>query len=411
MTQEAARRAAERAARDSYGRLLAGLAARSRDIAAAEDALAEAFAAALRTWPERGVPASPEAWLVAAARNALSNAARHRRVRAAAAAEIERRIEAAAADTPAAIPDERLSLLFVCAHPAIDPAARTPLMLQAVLGLDAARIARAFLVSPAAMSQRLVRAKARIRDTGLRFAPPEPAEMPPRLAEVLAAIYAAYATGWDALTEGEAAGAGLAEEAIWLGRLVVRLLPAEPEALGLLALMLHCEARRGARRDADARFVPLAAQDPKLWSRDLIIEAEGLLTAGSRAGRFGRFLCEAAIQSVHAQRGLTGRTDHAALRLLYDLLVAHGAGVGAETARAAALLEGGDAPAALAALEAIEPGRVPSYQPFWGTLACVLAALGQAPRAAAALKTALALTPDPALRAFLAARVARGAAP
>ncbi len=400
MTQDAAHRAAEAAARGSYGRLVAILAARTRDIAAAEDALTEAFAAALRTWPARGVPANPDAWLLTAARNALSNARRHHRVRDAAAAELLRRVEELA-DAGQEIPDERLRLMFVCAHPAIDRGVRTPLMLQAVLGLDAAQIGAAFLVAPAAMGQRLVRAKARIRDAGLRFAVPEGPDLAARLADVLGAIYAAYGTGWDALSD--AGLGGLAAEAIHLGRVAATLMPAAPEAQGLLALMLYCEARRAARRDAEGRFVPLARQDARLWNRDMIIEAEGLLTAASRAGQFGRFLCEAAIQSVHVQRPVTGRTNFAALRVLYDLLARHAPGVGVEVARAAMLLEAGDVPGAAVALEALPATEVASYQPYWVARARLAAQAGQAPAAAQALQRAIGLTTDPALRDFLLA--------
>ncbi|WP_439597091.1 RNA polymerase sigma factor [Falsiroseomonas sp.] len=390
-----AQQAAEQAARAAYGRLVARLAARSRDIAGAEDALAEAFAAALRHWPQRGVPASPEAWLLTVARNAQRNAGRHRRVREAAVPELELR-QAELAAPGADWPDERLKLLFVCAHPAIDPGIRTPLMLQVVLGLDAARIASALLLAPAAMSQRLVRAKAKIRDAGLRFELPEREEMPGRLGAVVEAVYAAYGTGWEG-----AGPRGLAEEAMALGRLLVEALPGEPEAKGLLALMLHCEARRGARRDAEGRFVPLARQDPRRWSRDLMAEAERLLVEGARAGRFGRFLCEAAIQSVHAQRAATGRTDHAALRLLYDLLAEQAPSLGVLTARAAALLEAGDIRAAEAALAALPAERVAAYQPYWATRAALLRCQGRDAEEAAARQRAIGLTEDPAIRDFL----------
>ncbi len=400
MNEDAARRAAEQAARTAHGRLVARLASRSRDIAGAEDALAEAFAAALRHWPSRGVPASPEAWLLTAARNAQRNAGRHRRVQNAAIGDLE--LQQAELSAPASDwPDERLKLLFVCAHPAIDVAIRTPLMLQVVLGLDAARIANALLLAPAAMSQRLVRAKARIRDAGLRFELPERQEMPARLAEVLEAVYAAYGTGWDGAGTLAQQSGGLAEEAIALGRLLVAALPDQPEARGLLALMLHCEARRGARRDAAGRFVPLARQDTRLWSRSMMAEAEALLTEGARAGRFGRFLCEAAIQSVHAQRAATGRTDHAALRLLYDLLAERAPSLGVLTARAAALLEAGEAEAAEAALAALPAERVAAYQPFWVTRAALLRRLGRLAEAEAARRRAIGLTDDPAIRAFL----------
>ena len=393
-----AARAAEAAARAAYGKLLARLVARTRDIAAAEDALADAFAAALANWPVRGVPDSPEAWLLTAARRANANAARHARVQRAWGPEWLRRATAPV-DAEDGYPDPRLKLLFACAHPAIDPAVRTPLMLQTVLGLDAARIAAAFAISPTAMGQRLSRAKARIRDAGLRYTVPDPAEMPARLAEVLDAVYAAFGSAKDDPNDGGTQA--LAEEAIWLGRLLVALLPDAPEAKGLLALMLHVEARRAARQDAEGRFVPLAAQDPTRWRRDLIIEAEGLLVAGAQAGRFGRFLCEAAIQSVHAQRGITGRTNHAALLTLYGLLLAHGAGMGAAVARAAVLLEAGDLPAARAGLAAVpEPARA-RYQPWWVASARVHRAAGEMAEAGAALEMALALTEAPAVAAFL----------
>src|SRR5438445_857737 len=190
--------------------------------------------------------------------------ARHAKVSAAAATALEIVAERAQRES-VVFPDERLKLLFVCAHPAIDEAARTPLMLQTVLGLDAARIASAFLVTPATMSQRLVRVKAKIRDAGIRFEIPEPRDLPSRLDAVLQAVYAAYGSGWEDVAGADPRRRGLAEEAIWLGRLVVRLLPDEPEAHGLLALMLHCEARRGARRDAAGGYVPLTRQDVTLW--------------------------------------------------------------------------------------------------------------------------------------------------
>jgi RNA polymerase sigma-70 factor (ECF subfamily) len=291
-----AARTAEEAARASYGRLVAILAHRTRDIAAAEDALSEALVSALAVWPRRGVPKNPEAWLLTAARNRLKNAARADHVRRVAGPEVV--LRNIPEDQDDGLPDPRLRLMFVCAHPAIDPAARTPLMLQTVLGIDAARIAQAFLVEPAAMSQRLVRAKARIRDAGLRFELPRPEELEERLGAVLDAVYAAFGRGWDELDHPEAPET-LTSEAIWLARLLAALMPEEPEPKGLLALMLYCTARRAARRDAAGAFVPLNRQDARLWNRSMIVEAEGLLTRAAQAGRFGRFQCEAAFQSVH----------------------------------------------------------------------------------------------------------------
>jgi RNA polymerase sigma-70 factor (ECF subfamily) len=290
--------------------------------------------------------------------------------------------------------------MFVCAHPAIDPAARTPLILQTVLGIDAARIAQAFLVEPAAMSQRLVRAKARIRDAGLRFEVPGPEDLEERLGAVLDAIYAAFGRGWDDLERPEATET-LTSEALWLSRLLVALMPEEPEPKGLLALMLYCTARRAARRDADGAFVPLDRQDARLWDRSMIVEAEGLLTRAAQAGRFGRFQCEAAIQSVHVQRPITGRLNLDALATLYELLVQHTDGIGARIGRAVVVAERGDAARALADLDALAPDRVARHQPYWVARARVAALAGRAEDAAASLATALSLTEDPAVRAHL----------
>lgn len=313
----------ELAARISYGRLVAYLARSWRDVAAAEDALGDALLAALEAWPRAGVPDKPEGWLLAAARRRLVDGARHAKVAAAAATELELVVDRAQREAPidAIVPDERLKLLFVCAHPAIDEATRTPLMLQTVLGLDAARIASAFLVPPATMSQRLVRVKAKIRDAGIRFEMPEPSDLPSRVDAVLEAIYVAYGSGWEDVAGADPRRRGLAEEAIWLGRLVARLMPDEAEALGLLSLMLHCEARRGARRDAAGAYVPLDRQDVARWSPAMIDEAEETLITASRIGKPGRFQLEAAIQSAHARRAVAGLTDWEAIALLYEGLL------------------------------------------------------------------------------------------
>jgi RNA polymerase sigma-70 factor (ECF subfamily) len=399
-----AHRAAELAARTSYGRLVAYLAARSRDVAAAEDALGDAFAAALETWPRVGVPTNPDAWLLVAARRRLVDRARHTGVEAAAAATL--RLAAETADMNPSretiFPDERLELLFVCAHPAIDEAARTPLMLQAVLGLDAARIASAFLVAPATMSQRLVRVKAKIRDAGIGFEIPPPEELPGRLHSVLDTIYAAYGSGWEDVAGGDPRRKGLAQEAIWLGRLVVRLLPGEPEAAGLLALMLHCEARRPARRDASGAYVPLGRQDVTRWSQPMIEEAELILAAAARMQRPGRFQLEAAIQSVHAQRAVTGHTDWDAIALLYEGLVRIAPTIGARVAHAAALAEAQGARAGLAALDAMPAEAIATYQPHWALRAHLLRALGRPGPAREAYAMAIGLSEDQAVREFLA---------
>ncbi len=395
------------AARTSYGRLVAYLAASWRDVAAAEDALAEALVSALETWPRVGVPDNPDAWLLAAARRRLIDAARHAKVAAAATSALEL-LDQGRRDgvSDLAFPDERLKLLFVCAHPAIDEVARTPLMLQTVLGLDAARIASAFLVAPATMSQRLVRVKAKIRDAGIRFEVPDSRQLPSRVDAVLDAIYAAYGSGWEDGSGSDPRRRGLAEEAIWLGRLVANLLPHEPEALGLLALMLHCEARHEARRDSAGRYVPLDRQDVALWSRPMIDEAEDILADASDAGRPGRFQLEAAIQSAHARRAVTGRTDWDAIALLYEGLLLCAPTTGAWIGHAAALAQARGAESALTTLDAIPLASVASYQPYWALRAHLLKRLGRADEARQAFARAIGLSEDGAVREFLAGEAA-----
>lgn len=399
-----ASRAAQAVARASHARLVALLAARTRDLAAAEDALAEAFRAALETWPTRGVPDNPEAWLLTTARRTLGHAARHLGVRQAALPALAQLAEEAEARAQAAIPDERLALLFVCAHPAIAEADRAPLMLQAVLGLDAARIAGPFLVAPATMGQRLSRAKARIRDAGLAFAVPEPSELPARLDNVLEAIYAAYGSGWDAIDGADPRRRGLAEEALWLARLTAELLPDQAEALGLAALLLHCEARRPARRDAEGRFVPLAQQDFSRWDRAMLAEAEALLGRAAALGQLGKFQLEAAIQSLHATSLVAGKAAPNALVALYAGLLAVAPSLGAAVGHAAALAEAAGAEAGLARLEALAGAA--SYQPAWALRAHLLARLGRSAAAREAFTQAMGLTEDKAVREFLAARQA-----
>ncbi len=394
MTAAAAR--AEAIARAGHGRLLAFLLARGTPMAEAEDALAEAFRAALEHWPARGIPENPEAWLLTAARRRLLDGHRRRATAGAALPEMLRRAETETQDE-AAIPDHRLALLLACAAPEVEPAIRAPLMLQCVLGLDAARIASAFLVAPAAMGQRLVRAKRRIAASGARFALPARDALEARLPPALAAIYAAYTAGG----EDPADGGALALEAAWLARLCAALAPDQPEALGLAALLLHIEARRPAARDAAGRYVPLSAQDPARWEARLQAEAEHLLRQAAALGRPGRFQWEAAVQSAHAARRATGRTDWAAIRLLYDaLLDATGSPVIAVN-RAVALAESEGAAAGLAALRAIGDARLAAYQPYWAALASLAARAGEAGAAAEARRRAAGLSTDPAVRAFL----------
>lgn len=397
--------AVERVARECYGRLVSYLSARSRDVAGAEDALSEAFLAALRTWPVEGLPDKPEAWLLSAARRRIIDQARHRQVIVEGALTLQIVGDAVEeASRTDRFPDERLKLLFICAHPAIHPEVHTPLMLQTVLGLDAAAIARAFLVQPAAMSQRLVRAKGKIRDTAIAFEVPDPSELPERLDTVLEAIYAAYNSGWDHFAGTDQHLRGLTEEAIWLARVLVQLMPDEPEARGLLALMLYCEARRGARQTQDGRYVPISEQDVRLWSRPMIEDAGGKLISASKHNRLGRFQLEAAIQSVHADRARTGSTNWEAVALLYEGLVRAAPTVGALVGRAAAVAEAKGPETGLAYLDNMDAKAVTTYQPYWAVRAHLLQTLDRKAEARAAFDQAIGVTDTDAVKQYLIAQ-------
>jgi RNA polymerase sigma-70 factor (ECF subfamily) len=395
---------ADAVARRSYGKLVAFLAARTRDVAAAEDALSEAFAAALADWPRNGCPDNPEAWLMTVARRKFLDTVRGRQ-REVSSEDLEQMAEALEAGDAPTIPDRRLGLMFACAHPAIDAGIRAPLMLQTVLGLDAARIASAFLISPATMSQRLVRAKSKIRQAGIPLRIPEHEELRERLDAVLDAIYAAFAEGWMDAAGTDVARRDLAEEAIYLCRLVTELLPNEPEGSGLLALMLHAEARRPARRNANGEYVPLAEQDPALWNTQMIDEAETLLLRASALGAVGRYQIEGAIQSAHVARRRTGHADWAAVVQLYDALIAMSRSPVAAVNRALALAELHGIAAALDAmnLAATDP-RLAEYQPYWAARAELLARSGACEQARHAYDVAIGMERDSSVRYFLEQR-------
>jgi RNA polymerase sigma-70 factor (ECF subfamily) len=350
------------------------------------------------------VPDNPRAWLASVARRRQIDQFRRRRTRRDASdhlALLAEELDEARSET-AAIPDERLGLMFVCAHRAVDPAVRAPLMLRSVLGLDTAAIASAFLVAPTTMGQRLVRAQSRIKVAGIAFRVPEPVELADRLGDVLEAIYAAFTAGWSDPAGTEIRRRDLAGEAIWLGRLVASMLPLEPEALGLLALMLYAEARRAARRGVDGEYVPLAAQDPSVWDQAMIGEAETVLRHAGTMGSIGRFQLEAAIQSAHVVRRRTGQADWAAIEQLYAMLEAMIDSPVVTINRAIAIAETSGAEAGLKVLDRVAGDRrVADYQPWWAARAGLLARAGFSGPADEAYRRAIGLEPDPAVRQFL----------
>jgi len=402
-----AQRTTDAVARRSYGKLVAFLAARTKDVAAAEDALADAFASALADWPVNGCPSNPEAWLITVARRKMIDAARRRRSGEIASGQLQlltEGLEVAAGET--AIPDHRLALMFACAHPAIEPGIRSPLILQVVLGLDAKMIASAFLLSPAAMGKRLVRAKDKIHQARIPFSIPERKELPGRLEAVLDAIYAAFAEGWSDPGGTDIARRDLSAEAMFLGRLVTELMPQEPEALGLLGLMLHTQARRRARRNAHGEYVPLSEQEPSLWDAQMIDEAEELLRRASGLGAIGRYQLEGALGSAHVYRRRTGQANWEAVVQLYDALLLVCASPVIAINRALALAEIHGPKAALEAMQevAADP-RLTEYQPYWAACAELMAKTGAYGEARDAYEVAIGLERDPAVRRFLQRRL------
>ncbi|MGR3501075.1 RNA polymerase sigma factor [Pseudaestuariivita sp.] len=388
---------AEDVARAAYGKLIAMLASRSGDIASAEDALSDAFVAALRTWPERGIPDKPEAWLLTVAKNRRTDQAR-KEARLVITDEVPdmpdtKHPHPDLAETEETL-DERLKLLFVCAHPAIDAAIRTPLMLQTVLGLEAEQIAQAFLVSPSAMAQRLVRAKKKIKSAGIPFVIPEPDAFPERMGAVLEAVYGAYAVDW-------LEGAGdLSHEAFFLSTILTQLAPDNPEAMGLTALIGFIESRRIARVRRGV-LVPVPEQDTDLWDKSLIDQSAKLLTDAAQHGKTGRFQLEAAIQAVHAARTVTLKTDWRALSQLYAGLLHIYPTIGAAVSRAAAVAEDAGPGEGLAMLAKIDAEALDTYQPAYAVRADCLAKLGRTAEAAEAYAKAISLCTDLPSRRWL----------
>ncbi|WP_422039984.1 RNA polymerase sigma factor [Roseibium sp.] len=391
-----AARAAELAARDSYGRLLALLSARTHDIALAEDALADAFAKALDHWPSHGVPDKPDAWLLTTARNRLTDWQR-KQLRFPSESEIP--------DMPdddrgeEGLPDKRLSLLLVCAHPAIAADLHVPLMLQTVLGMEARIIARLFLISPAALAKRLVRAKAKIRDAGIPFQIPEGAVLEERSSALFEALYALHAHDW--LDPADTLG----DEALYLADLSSRLMADNPEALGLAALIAFSHARAGARI-MDGMLVPTGEQDVSLWRDDLIAYGNRQLTRAYGKSAVGRFQIEAAIEAVHVARKDTGQTDWQALNKLYFALQQLAPSAGGLVAQAVITGRLHGAAAGLRALEIAEAQAGTGFQPLWAARADLNAGCGNREAASRCYEKAISLATDLPTINLLRARLA-----
>lgn len=394
------------AARESYGSLLAWLTSRCGSIAMAEDALGDALAAALDQWPREGLPRNPQGWLLSVARRRLIDRRRrdttldHARADLEHAAQLRLHQEAAEASAVpfrSQLPERRLELMFMCAHPEIPEAMRTPLMLQAVLGLTAQEIASSLLVAPATIGQRLVRVKRLIVERRIPFEVPRGRELPGRLRHVLDAIYAAYARGWEDAPDE-------CGYRLWLAGLLVRSMPESAEAKGLYALLCFCESRRDARRSADGSYVPLEEQDTSRWDSEMIREGKKALWLAVRHDDHGYYQAEASIQMVHADRARSGYTDWGLIHGEYRRLVARSPSLGARIGYAASFGRVGEPAGGLAVLDALDAATVRHHQPYWAVRAWLLARCGRVDEADHAYQQAIGLAGDPAVRSWLAKR-------
>jgi len=397
VTSTNAHEAVDEVARTSYGRLVAYFASRTGDLAGAEDALADAFEAAVRTWPVKAVPDRPVSWMITAAKRSMIGRRRREDTadRAALTLAVLADERAEIADT--AVPDKRLELLFACAHPAIDPTMHAPLMLQAIFGIDATRMSAVFLVESATLGQRLVRAKRKIAEARVPFALPRPDDLEQRTGAVLG-------TGWEDPTGIDPGRVGLTQEAVRLADVLTDLRPNDTEVLGLAALLHHLEARSGARRDDAGRFVPLTDQDPWRWSPAHLAAGQQLLNRALSTGEPGPYGLMAAISSLHNRLAVDGTIDWPTIATLYDRLLPLRPAVGVAVARAAAHLEAGEPDTAADGLEAIDLSLVEHHQPYWTVLAEVAHRRHDAPTTALARDRALRLTTDHAVRAHLETR-------
>ncbi|MEO3808283.1 sigma-70 family RNA polymerase sigma factor [Sphaerisporangium sp. B11E5] len=391
----------DRVFRAEYGRAVAVLVRVFGDIHLAEEAVQDAFATAVRTWPATGTPPSPAGWIITTARNRAIDRLRRE------ASREDRHAEAAllhARDEPAEegpVRDDRLRLIFTCCHPALAPAAQVALTLRLLGGLTTARIARAFLVPEATMAQRLVRAKGKIRDARIPYRVPAEADLPDRLRPVLAVIYLIFNEGYVAGGGEDLTRAELCAEAVRLGRVLAELMPDEPEVLGLLALMLLIESRRAARTTPGGALVPMAEQDRGLWDRELVAEGQDLVRRCLRRDRPGPYQVQAAINAVHADAPVAAATDWGQILRLYDLLLSLTPTPVVALNRAVAVAEVDGPGAGLAIVEGL---GLSGYHLYHAVRADLLRRLGHADEAARAYDAAMARTANAAERDFLRRR-------